>query len=311
MAITATVSAIQEGMAIPEAQLETWCNQGAIVTSASAYTSIKTAIWNSKSKIATRNPDVYLQGSYGNSTNIFADSDVDVVVQLSEPWGRDISGLPDYQQQLYLESVVDATYAWRQFHADTVSTLQSYFGAAAVKPGNKAVLVTLPSGRTADVIPSFLYRKYKFFQAQNVQSYVSGIKFEDNAGRTIVNFPKEHITNGEAKNSKERTAFRYKQTVRMFKNARNTAIDRGLLKDGTAPSYFVECLLYNVPDALFVADRQLTFINVLDYANTKLPVDGALCQNGQLKLFGETPEQWKVQRAGEFLQSLINLWNHW
>jgi len=57
-------------MAIPEAQLETWSHQGATVTSESTNGSIKTALESSNSKIKNKNTDIYLQGSYKNSTNI-------------------------------------------------------------------------------------------------------------------------------------------------------------------------------------------------------------------------------------------------
>lgn len=69
-------------MAIPEAQLQTWSNQGATSLSANTYNSIKTCIegnnWNDDISF-----NIYLQGSYRNSTNIRGDSDVDVVVEFS------------------------------------------------------------------------------------------------------------------------------------------------------------------------------------------------------------------------------------
>jgi hypothetical protein len=80
-------------MAIPESQLETWCNQGATVTSSAAYTSIKAALGDPKSKVRDLNTEIYLQGSYGNTTNIYADSDVDVVVQFNSVYSWDVSSL--------------------------------------------------------------------------------------------------------------------------------------------------------------------------------------------------------------------------
>jgi hypothetical protein len=43
---------------------------------------------------------------------------------------------------------------------------------------------------------------------------------------------------------------RYKSTVRMFKNARNEMDERGIFDKGDAPSYFIECLLWNVPNSV-------------------------------------------------------------
>jgi len=78
-----------------------------------------------------------------------------------------------------------------------------------------------------------------------------------------------------------------------------------------APSYFVECLVYNVPDSAFSSSRQGTFAGIVDYLNAKLPVAEAMCQNGQVKLFGNTPEQWDVAKACTLLNALISLWNNW
>jgi hypothetical protein len=297
-------------MSIPETQLETWCNQGATVTSAAAYTSIKTALADSKSRIRDLNTEIYLQGSYGNSTNIFADSDVDVVVQFNSVYDWDVSALPPPQQLLF-HGLPTTNYPWEQFYPLVVESLSAYFGGSSVKPGNKAVKVKLASGRTVDVVPALQYRKFSSFQTREIETHVEGIRFKDKTGRAIINYPKEHLKNGEAKNSQARTSYRYKQTVRMFKNARNCAIDKRILGDNIAPSYFVESLLYNVPDGYFSGARQVTFSSIVDYLNSTLPVNAAVCQNGQVALFGNTPEQWDVARAGQFLNALISLWNNW
>jgi hypothetical protein len=108
-----------------------------------------------------------------------------------------------------------------------------------------------------------------------------------------------------------RTNYRYKQTVRMFKNARNCAIERKLISDSCAPSYFVECALYNVLDDQFTPNRQQTFLNVHNYLSSTIQIDKAICQNGQLLLFGNSPEQWDVKKAAEFAVGLSKLWNNW
>lgn len=64
-------------MAIPRAQLETWANPGALTTSAAAYASIRNTLLKSTSPVANLGLDIYRQGSYANSTNIYGDSDID------------------------------------------------------------------------------------------------------------------------------------------------------------------------------------------------------------------------------------------
>src|SRR5207245_2874224 len=104
------------------------------------------------------------------------------------------------------------------------------------------------SGRlTADVLPALQYRDYQWFVAPGIESFVEGIRFVDSSGNAIINFPKLHISNGQAKNSVSRTNGWYKPSIRMFKNVRNRLVEEGVF-ESAAPSYFVECLIYNAPD---------------------------------------------------------------
>ena len=54
----------------------------------------------------------------------------------------------------------------------------------------------------------------------------------------------------------------------MFKAARNRLVDKGALTKDDAPSYFIECLLYNVPDHLFEDKLAPTYTGILDWLKT-------------------------------------------
>jgi tRNA nucleotidyltransferase (CCA-adding enzyme) len=77
-------------MPIPESQLKTWSNQGATERSAKTCASIKAAIeayfWQEGMR-----PEVYLQGSYLNSTNSRGNNDVDVVAVMSSVFYSNLS----------------------------------------------------------------------------------------------------------------------------------------------------------------------------------------------------------------------------
>jgi hypothetical protein len=96
----------------------------------------------------------------------------------------------------------------------------------------------------------------------------------------------------------------------MFKNARTRLITDGVITREIAPSYFVECLIYNAPDPLFVAGRQAAMRGVLEWLIGN-PLPPMVCQNGLVPLFGQTPEQWTIQNATNFLNALVHLWNSW
>jgi tRNA nucleotidyltransferase (CCA-adding enzyme) len=70
-------------MAIPESQLRTWANRGAITTAKTTTDSVKNALNSYNGWPSGIDFEVYLQGSYKNKTNIRGDSDVDVVAQLN------------------------------------------------------------------------------------------------------------------------------------------------------------------------------------------------------------------------------------
>lgn len=296
-------------MAIPEAQLETWSNQGGTKAAEATYTSVKAALSDYGSLVKDKDYELFLQGSYRNSTNIYRDSDVDIVARLNEAYTSDISSLDEAQARAYRRDVTPARYTWMDFRRDLLASLQKYYGSNFVKDGNKALKVLPASGRLpADVLRAILHRNYSYYYSSVVQGYVEGIKFWDKAGREIVNYPKQHIENGQAKN--QRASGRYKPTVRMLKNARNHLIDKGRIDKGLAPSYFCECLTYNLPDTLFVSGTQDTMLGILNYWYSN-SVAGSVCQNGIVPLFGPTPEQWELNDANKLTSNLIYLWNNW
>lgn len=300
-------------MAIPESQLETWSNQGAVTTSSGVYNSVQTALRANNSPIYNRLGDIeiYLQGSYGNTTNIYAESDVDIVVQYNKTFHRDISPLPLDQQRAYLNSFENATYFWPQFKADILKTLQSYFGATRVKEGKKAIKITFPNSRiTADVIPAFHYRQYTRFHSVGNEHYFDGITFYDSSENQIINFPKEHRKNSEDKNSLHRTNQWYKPTVRIFKNARSYLVSQGKILEDSAPSYFVESMVYNVPDNLYGRSYALTVQNALNFL-WRHPFNQFICPNHQHLLFGNGTVCWNSDNMTNFLNEFTTLWNNW
>lgn len=295
-------------MPIPLAQLNTWSNQGATTTSAAAYAAIRNAVVATSSPLRGRNVDIFLQGSYGNSTNIYGDSDVDVVVLYGDTFYKDMSALPPPQQQAHELAFPIAAYHWDDLRNDVLTALRTYFGPQAVTLGNKAIKVQTATGRmTADVVPAMQFRRYVNFVNQANLSAYWGIQFFDASGNAVVNYPKYHISQGEAKNQDARTRGQYKPTIRIFKNFRNHLVARNFLASNIAPSYFIECLLHNVPDNLFIGQYTATTPAIIEYLwNT--PYEGFLCQNGITYLFGTEPTQWSATNCARFLDAARRAW---
>lgn len=299
-------------MPIPESQLETWSHQGAVTTAKVTHESVRHALSASTSPVRDKNFEVYLQGSYKNSTNIRGDSDVDIVVQLNSTFQGNIGRLTEEEKRLYEVAYDDATYLWRDFRADVLQALRTYYGAGVVSGGNKALKVARGSNRLpADVVVCLQHRKYQRFRSQSDQRYIEGISFYTiKENRRIINFPKSHYDNGVQKNKDDRTNGWYKTTVRIFKNARTYLVNHDVILEDLAPSYFLECLIYKVPDEKFGGSYQDTFWDVLDWLS-EADLESFLCQNEQLPLFDGTDEQWSVGNAQLLIEELIHLWDNW
>ncbi len=297
-------------MAIPRTQLETWANPGALTTSAAAYASIRNALLKSTSPVANSGLDIYLQGSYANSTNIYGDSDIDVIVLYSTAFYEDISSLTAAEQQIHASAFSDATYNWRNLRDDVLKALLAHYGSGAVNPGKKSIKVVTASGRKpSDVVPAMQFRRYATFP--NVHDAMAhwGIKFFDSSNNPIVNYPKYHKERGEDKNSAVRTGGRYKSTVRIFKNFRNYLIDHGLLAEGVASSYHIECALHNVPDHLFIGDYTATIPAIITHLLTT-PFNSLRCQNGVTDLIGSGATQWASQDFTTFIIAAQHGWDN-
>ena len=133
-----------------------------------------------------------------------------------------------------------------------------------MRPGKKAIFIPTGGGRRdCDVLPAAQYRYYYRFTGMRDQNYTEGICFWLPDGTQIVNFPKQHGDNCTAKH--QATNQWFKPTVRIFKNMRNRLVDANQLQDGLAPSYFIEGLLYNVPNDKFGSSYDNTFVEAFNY----------------------------------------------
>lgn len=46
-------------------------------------------------------------------------------------------------------------------------------------------------------MPALQYRDYKIIHSRDKEKYVEGIKFFSQAGKWVINYPKDHISNGK------------------------------------------------------------------------------------------------------------------
>jgi hypothetical protein len=237
---------------IAEGQLETWSQQGKTAQFTDTYNSIRGNLLDASAPYPVKNVDVHLQGSYGNNTNVWADSDVDIVLCHTGAFYYDISGMSQAQQGAFTAAFSEnARYVYTDFKRDAESFITGLYNG--VVTGKKALHIPGKNNRrNADVLVCQEFRRYYSYEPglhgchYGVACYVNGSRIE--------NFPKQNADNCTAKH--QATNQNFKRMVRVFKNMRNSMIEKGLLADKVAPSYFIEGMLYNVPNDKFTGSYQ-------------------------------------------------------
>lgn len=225
-----------------------------------------------------RSYEIFGQGSRVNGTYLEQSSDIDLVLMLTTP---------------FMAGTVGRTGRWEGFRDDVLAALgESY----TVRMGRRCVNVDDPESLFGEMVDILVATEFRLYPAAGAGRYEQGVFFRDVEGRPIVNFPKQHRRNGDDKD--RRTGGRFKQVVRAAKRVRRLAERERVVADGSAPSYLLECLLYNVPDHVYRASSPgEAYRGALEWLRRCHREDpagfaGLFCQNGINRLFGPGPDQW-------------------
>lgn len=260
-----------------------------------------------------RQYSVYLQGSYKNSTNIYGDMDVDVVVELTSVFGYDIKNLTEAQKsEFHRRFPGSADYDLPQFRDDVAAALVAYYGSDRVVARNKCLRVTAKSSRLdADVLPCRSYKRYDSSPLALPEPHVGIQFFTRNENRSVVNYPGQHYEHGVRKS--KATSDRFKPTVRIFKNLRNHLVANDLINAEAAPSYFVTCLVYNAPNNAFQGKYGDTVLAILKWLHdlSDEAIGKLVCENELVWLCRDAPDHWKAADAKRFRNAAISAWNDW
>ena len=132
-------------MAITEAQLVTWSHQGAVTQSKETYGTVRRALESDRVRYTSREFNIFLQGSYGNDTNVYTESDVDVVIRLDATFHYGLDDLNSAEKAAFHSAHPgSATYTHALFKAHVIAALEAAF-PRAVTPGNKSIKIAASS----------------------------------------------------------------------------------------------------------------------------------------------------------------------
>lgn len=296
-------------MPIPELQLQTWSHQGSVTQSASTYESIRKVLNDTSSPYYTKDFSIFLQGSYGNDTNVYKESDVDIVICLNQTYYSDTNKLTEDAKNNYDNQFSLAPYQYNEFKADVISWLTKAFGSD-VNLGKKAILIKANGiRRNVDVLVCAKHRRYWESSNGNDHKYDEGICFWTSDGTQIINYPEQHANNCTIKH--QETSKRFKPMVRVYKNMRNRMIEDGYIVVGIAPSYFIEGMLWNVPENYFSNSYEDTFVNTFNWLLSTDKTQLSCASDLYWLVRDNTHNCWSTANFDKYMSAVNRFWRDW
>src|SRR5690606_30921091 len=132
------------------------------------------------------------QGSYGNDTNVYRDSDVDIAMRLDHTYYYDLSNLTPVAKANFERALDPATYGYNEFKSEVLAWLKKNYGTG-VEAGKKAIFVPGNGNRRdADVLVCCKLRRYRKDSSGVDGEYDEGICFFLPDNTRIENFPRQH-----------------------------------------------------------------------------------------------------------------------
>ena len=163
-------------MTIPANQLEIWANPGSQTKFKDAHESIRRALDTYNWPNGKPSYEVYLQGSYKNSTTVRSNSDVDVVVQLNSSFLYDLGKLSQPEKDSFSKDHPRVIYNWDTFRSDIFNALSKNVSLTPIQ-GKKCIKVKTPY-LNSDVVVCLQYRLYEKYQNIQNQKYIEGMTFK-------------------------------------------------------------------------------------------------------------------------------------
>lgn len=244
--------------------------------------------------------ELRVKGSYANATNVRQDSDVDIAVVQKRFYIVERDGARSELRASFGYGG-SKRYVGSDFRDVLEKAVRRKFEGSCDCSGKTAITVHESSARvSADIVPSFHYRRIVgngFLEART-----DGLTTLRTDGKWIVNYPDQQLINGRWKN--HATFGHYKPLVRILKRVENDlAADHEI--EGLA-SFFVECLMYNVPNSEigYVIFNPLSknLRAALDYivaATAEGTANRWVEANGIKPLFAEG-QSWDIRSAHQF-----------
>lgn len=249
---------------------------------------------------------IYLQGSYASKTNTKFQSKLEVVVEVQKTQDFNYATMQSADFIMHDNFYVEFNHYFdvKRFKECLVAEIQKLINQKVVVG---AVNLLIPAfGELQHAIDIFPCFKYKYFDADG-GSVRGKLVYDKNLDENYLIFTNLHAANGELKD--EMTDGYFKKMVRFFK----TLVAISLREDRNIHNtrgYYVECLLYNVPNEMYYADDgKLTsvFLKIINWLNFA-DLDNFICQNQIWSLWGLADGFWNKSAARQFINDIIEFY---
>lgn len=287
--------------------------------------------------IKLKDVEIYLHGSYANKSNIYFPSNMEIMVEITTAKRfspEEVSLAANYFVDIPLE------FGPKEFRKLFAEVLDEMIGDNKIIETPKSLRLTGLDKikHDVDITPCISFHHYEE-DGKEIKRRRGVLLYDTSVGRNIVTFPRLHSQNGFDKD--KATDGNFKRMVRVFKTLNSLNLNEfSIVSPKTANGYFIECLLYNVPNELFkdsstMVRAQRAAVKA-DAANAEteqkhsgevMPLPQSLneifnkilnylinaeleyfaCQNMVWELFGTAAEFWDKKRAEEFLDAIIRL----
>ena len=250
-------------------------------------------------KLQNRDIKVFTQGSYRNRVNVRRDSDVDIGVVCFDTF---FPVYPDDNVKAELtKSFRDGVYTYETFKNELEEALVTRFGKSSVSRGSKSFDVKENTYRVeSDVAAFFEHRRYT-----SVSNFLSGVEMipDDYKPPRVRNWPEQHYENGVGKNNV--TSRRYKRIVRILKTLSNEMAGNNIKSAKDAPSFLIECLVFNASDTLFTYSKYKPMVREVLAELFNNTLSDEKCSEwgevSELKYLFRSSQPWTRQSAHQFL----------
>ena len=275
---------------------------------------IKTAINKLKTEFDffdEQDVQIYLQGSYENETMVDEFAKLEIVVE----FGQNAFGEIDKKPQLKVKSIWSDNSLIRKrivafkpnIHLQLIKKLM--LESLIEETGNEGIYnnsksIFIPAYKK-NKIPCEILPCYTLSTSEKDESVMI---YDSYINKYVVTFPKLHCENLKIKDKLTNGAFI--EMVRVFRNIRDILVDNEIIDVSFAPTYFLECLLYNVPNELYKGKLSSVLLKILNYfMNCNL--NKFVCAHERFKMFGNNSDAWTIYKARSFINLMTQIWEEY